>query len=105
MTRPFSCVCAGRILTPKRRGERRSCVPETTSSPRTAGIIAGIVLIASTAAAVPIDPLFALFIIATGIALIAVSLTGFCIIGNVLRRLGFSNALGAEDSCTADGIS
>src|SRR5512132_1733993 len=65
---------------------------------RAVWFIAGIVLIASTAAAVLIDPLFALFIIATGIASIGVSLTGFCIVGNVLHRLGFPNALGTEDS-------
>ena len=65
---------------------------------RTVWLIAGVVLIASTAAAVLYQPLFALFIVATGIASVAVSLTGFCLVGNVLHRLGFPHMLGTRES-------
>jgi hypothetical protein len=65
---------------------------------RTVWLIAGCVLIASTAAAVLVHPLFALFVAATGCASIVVSLTGYCIVGNVLHRLGFPHALGTADS-------
>jgi hypothetical protein len=65
---------------------------------RTVWLIAGIVLLASTVAALAVSPWFALFITATGCASIVVSLTGYCIVGNVLHRLGFSHALGTPDS-------
>src|SRR4051812_38617848 len=64
---------------------------------RTVWLIAGVVLIASTLAAIR-QPLFALFIIATGLASIVVSLTGFCLVGNVLHRLGLPHALGTAGS-------
>ena len=54
---------------------------------RSVWLIAGVVLSASTLAATR-QPLFALLIIATGLASIVVSLTGYCIVGNVLHRLG-----------------
>ena len=47
---------------------------------RTVWLIAGIVLLAATS-------------VATGIASIVVALTGFCVVGNVLARLGFKPAL------------
>jgi hypothetical protein len=61
---------------------------------RTVWLIAGLVLLAATALAVWVHPLFALLIIATGIASVTVALTGFCIVGNVLSRLGFKSMLG-----------
>jgi hypothetical protein len=64
---------------------------------RTVWLIAGVVLIASTLAAIR-QPLFALVIIATGLASIVVSLTGYCIVGNVLHRLGLPHALGTAES-------
>ena len=64
---------------------------------RTVWLIAGIVLLASTALAAFVRPLWVLLVIATGIASIVVSLTGFCIVGNVLSRLGFTPMLGARD--------
>jgi hypothetical protein len=64
---------------------------------RAVWLIAGIVLIASTAAAI-VQPLVACVILATGLASIAVSLTGFCIVGNVLHRLGVPHALGTPES-------
>jgi hypothetical protein len=63
---------------------------------RTVWLIAGFVLIATTALAALVEPLWALGIIATGVASVAVSLTGFCIVGNALYRLGFTPMLGAS---------
>jgi hypothetical protein len=64
---------------------------------RTVWLIAGIVLIAGTALAAFVQPLWALLIIATGIASVTVALTGFCVVGNVLKRFGFSPMLGVND--------
>jgi hypothetical protein len=64
---------------------------------RAVWLVAGVVLIASTLAATR-QPLFALFIIATGVAAIVVSLTGYCIVGNLLHRLGLPHALGTAES-------
>lgn len=61
---------------------------------RTVWLIAGLVLIAATALAAVVQPLWALGIIATGAASITVALTGFCIVGNVLRLAGFQPMLG-----------
>jgi hypothetical protein len=61
---------------------------------RTVWLIAGIVLLSSTALAALVHPLWILLVIATGLASIAVSLTGFCIVGNVLQRFGFTPMLG-----------
>jgi hypothetical protein len=65
---------------------------------RTVWLIAGFVLIPSTAAAALFNPWFVLPVIATGVFSIVVSLTGFCIVGNALHRLGFPHALGTADS-------
>lgn len=62
---------------------------------RTVWLIAGVVLLTSTALAAFLDPLWVLFVIATGLTSIGVSLTGFCLVGNLLYRLGFSPMLGA----------
>ncbi len=56
---------------------------------RTVWLIAGIVLLTATVLAALIDPLWILLVVATALSSIAVSLTGFCIVGNVLARLGF----------------
>jgi hypothetical protein len=61
---------------------------------RTVWLVAGIVLLSSTALALWAHPLWVLLVIATGAASITVSLTGFCLVGNVLSRLGFEPALG-----------
>ena len=61
---------------------------------RTVWLIAGIVLLTSTALALWAHPLWVLLVIATGLASITVSLTGFCLVGNVLSQLGFQAALG-----------
>ena len=64
---------------------------------RTVWLIAGLVLIAGTVLAATVQPLWALLIIATGIASITVALTGFCVVGNVLRLFGFTPMLGAGE--------
>ena len=55
---------------------------------RTVWLIAGAVLLLSTALAVWVDPRWVLLVVATGLASITVALTGFCIVGNALARLG-----------------
>ncbi len=61
---------------------------------RTVWLIAGFVLLGSTALAALVQPLWVLLVIATGLASITVSLTGFCVVGNVLHLLGFTPMLG-----------
>ena len=65
---------------------------------RTVWLVAGVVLLlatllAATSLAALVDPLFVLAVAATGAASIVVALTGFCVVGNVLVRLGFRPAL------------
>jgi len=62
---------------------------------RTVWLIAGVVLLSSTALALAVDPRFILGVTATGLVSINVSLTGFCPVGNVLRLFGFTPMLGA----------
>jgi hypothetical protein len=64
---------------------------------RTVWLIAGLVLIAGTALAAVVQPRWVLLIIATGLASITVALTGFCVVGNVLRLFGFTPMLGAGE--------
>jgi len=64
---------------------------------RTVWLVAGIVLLVATAAAVLVHPLAVLAVMATAAASIAVALTGYCIVGNVLARLGFTPALARTD--------
>ena len=61
---------------------------------RTVWLIAGVFLLASTVLAALVHPLWVLIVIATGVASIFVGATGFCIVGNVLYRLGFTPMLG-----------
>ena len=63
---------------------------------RTVWLIAGLVLLSSTVLALFANPYWVLLVIATGVASIVVSLTGFCVVGNVLKRLGFRPALGGN---------
>jgi len=60
---------------------------------RTVWLVAGCVLLVATALAALVHPLWVLGVMATAIASIAVAFTGFCIVGNVLARLGFPPAL------------
>ena len=62
---------------------------------RTVWLIAGLVLLIGTALALWVDPRWVLVIIATGTASVVVALTGFCVVGNILYRLGFKPALAA----------
>lgn len=64
---------------------------------RTVWLIAGIVLLAATSLAAFVQPLWALLIIATGAASVTVALTGFCVVGNILKRFGFSPMLGTSN--------
>ena len=61
---------------------------------RTVWLVAGIVLLTGTSLAALVRPQWVLLIIATGIASIVVALTGFCLVGNVLRLFGFTPMLG-----------
>ncbi|HUL50480.1 MAG TPA: hypothetical protein VLT79_10745 [Gemmatimonadales bacterium] len=64
---------------------------------RTVWLIAGFVLLTGTALAALVNPWWVLLVVATGMASVTVSLTGFCIVGNVLRQLGFPSMLGRGD--------
>jgi hypothetical protein len=64
---------------------------------RTVWLIAGLFLLSATGLAVLVDRRWVLMIIAVGIASITVALTGFCIVGNVLTRLGFTPMLGRRE--------
>jgi len=63
---------------------------------RTVWLIAGCVLLVSTTLAALVNPLWVLLTNVTAIASITVSLTGFCIVGNILYRLGFTPMLGRD---------
>ncbi|HSP16553.1 MAG TPA: DUF2892 domain-containing protein [Thermoanaerobaculia bacterium] len=65
---------------------------------RTVWVIAGVFVLAGAALAALVHPLFVLLVLATGLASINVSLTGFCLVGNVLTRLGFTGMLNEECS-------
>ena len=61
---------------------------------RTVWLIAGFVLLTATTLAWVVQPLWVLLVIATGVASVTVALTGFCVVGNILKRFGFPAALG-----------
>ena len=63
---------------------------------RTVWLIAGVVLLCSTALAVLANPLWILVVTATGLVSINVAFTGFCPVGNVLRLFGFKPRLGSS---------
>jgi hypothetical protein len=65
---------------------------------RTVWLIAGVVLLASTAMALLMHPLWILGVTATGLVSINVAFTGFCPVGAVLGLLGFTPMLGADTS-------
>ena len=70
---------------------------------RTVWLIAGIVLITCTTLAALVQPLWVLGIIVTGLVSINVALTGFCVVGNVLKLFGFTPMLAAR-SPTPDSL-
>lgn len=63
---------------------------------RTVWLIAGVVLLTGTTLAAVARPEWVFLIIATGAASVTVALTGFCVIGNLLARLGFTPMLGDQ---------
>lgn len=67
---------------------------------RTVWLIAGVVLLASTAMALLMNPLWILGVTATGLVSINVAFTGFCPVGSVLRLLGFTPMLGSNSSAS-----
>lgn len=69
---------------------------------RTVWLIAGLALLASTALAVLVQPLWVIAIIAVGLASINVALTGFCVVGNMLRLFGFTPMLGTKAATRGD---
>jgi hypothetical protein len=63
---------------------------------RTVWLIAGVVLVSSTAMALLVNPLWILGVTVTGLVSINVSLTGFCPVGNLLQFFGFTPMLGSR---------
>jgi len=63
---------------------------------RSVWLIAGCVLLVSTTLAALVNPLWVLLVNITALASITVSLTGFCVVGNILFRLGFTPMLGRD---------
>ena len=64
---------------------------------RTVWLIAGIVLLVSTTLAATVNPYFVLGVVVTALASIGVSLTGFCMVGNILAKIGFTPNLARPD--------
>jgi hypothetical protein len=64
---------------------------------RAVWMIAGFVLLPSTAAAALVHPAWIVFVMITGLASIATGLTGFCGVGTLLKQLGFKPKLGAPE--------
>lgn len=56
---------------------------------RAVWLVAGAVLLAATALAAWVHPLWVFAVVVTAASSIVVALTGFCVVGNVLTRLGF----------------
>ena len=69
---------------------------------RTVWLIAGLYLLTATALAALHRPLWVVAIIALGFASVTVALTGFCIVGNALRLLGFTPMLGRPGATPKD---
>lgn len=64
---------------------------------RTVWLIAGAVILTLTALAALVDPRWVLGVIVVGFASITVALTGFCVVGNILRLVGFTPMLGRTE--------
>jgi hypothetical protein len=65
---------------------------------RTVWLIAGVVLLTATLLAALVNPYWVVLVVATGIASVIVALTGFCIVGNALRLVGFRGRLERPDT-------
>jgi hypothetical protein len=59
-------------------------------------LIAGFVLLTATTLAVLVSKWWVVMIMATGLASITVALTGFCVVGNLLRLFGLTPMLGEQ---------
>ena len=70
---------------------------------RTVWLIAGVVLMVATSLATFVHPLFAVFVAILGAFSVTVSLTGFCVVGNILKALGFPAAL-ERPGCSPRGL-
>ncbi len=64
---------------------------------RTVWLVSGVILLVSTTIAALYQPLAILLVTATGLASMFVGFTGYCPVGNVLKRLGFEPLLGTAD--------
>jgi hypothetical protein len=62
---------------------------------RTVWLIAGVVLLLGTSLAALVQPYAVALVMATGVSSIIVAFTGFCVVGNILRRFGFTPMLGS----------
>jgi hypothetical protein len=60
---------------------------------RTVWLVAGCVLLVATALAALVHPGWVIGVLATGASSIVVAITGFCLVGNLLVRLGLRPAL------------
>lgn len=69
---------------------------------RTVWLVAGIILLLFTTLAATVHPLWSLAIIGLAFLSVVVALTGFCVVGNVLKVLGFSPMLGREGPTRAN---
>ena len=61
---------------------------------RTVWLIAGFVLLIATTLALLVSKWWVVLVMATGLASITVALTGFCVVGNLLRLFGLTPMLG-----------
>jgi hypothetical protein len=71
---------------------------------RTVWLIAGIVLLVGTTLAALVRPWSIFLVVVTGLTSIAVSLTGFCVVGNILRLCGVTAMLGRLDATPSDSV-
>ena len=65
---------------------------------RTVWLVAGVFLIVSTALAALHDPRWIVFTAIIGLFSVGVALNGFCVVGNVLKQLGFEGKLDSGKS-------
>jgi len=63
---------------------------------RTVWLIAGFILLIGTTLAALVHPIGVVLVIVTGLASIGTGLTGFCAVGSILKKLGFTPLLGSR---------
>ncbi|HEU5218373.1 MAG TPA: DUF2892 domain-containing protein [Gemmatimonadales bacterium] len=93
---PLGAALTGKVYTMKLRSGIYIVPTHRWYVERTVWLIAGLVLLAGTSLALLVDPRWIFLVIATAVASIVVALTGFCIVGNLLIRLGFTPMLGDQ---------